>query len=33
MLNVSGGLDDMDWRLHKNLWEDNLVGDCRNFFR
>ena len=33
MLNVSGGLGDMDWRLHKNifLWEENLVGECRDF--
>jgi len=33
MLNVSGCLGDMDLSLHKNifLWEENLVGECRNF--
>lgn len=32
MLNVSGGLGYMDRRLHKNIfiWEDNLVGECRD---
>jgi len=33
MLNLSGGLGDMDQRQHKNifLWEVNLVGECRDF--